>query len=302
MLINKILILIILYLILFAIIFNDNLFNNQLEYFTDNKNYVLPKCIYAYWDNLEGNDLIKSFVKNWKKKINPDWKIIIITKDTLKNYVSEEFIRKYKHLPSFRFSDFLRLELLLNNGGIWMDISTILVDGKFIDKFYSEMKFNKFDVCVYELKNMSFIQDEFYFPYLENWFIMAPKNSRYIKDLYDEFDRAEKMGFLNYKNNILLPTGLYFDNIFKQEEENTYLMQHAIVNYLLYKKKVYHLCVKDAEDGFLKILISNQFDTTKTADHIMNNDLSDHYAIKLTKWDRDNIKNVNNFIKRIESL
>jgi len=303
MLINKILILIILYLILFAIIFNDNLFNNQIEYFTDIKeDYVFPKCIYAYWDNLEGNDLIKSFVKNWKKKINPDWKIIIITKNTLKDYVSEEFIEKYKHLPSFRFADFLRLELLLNNGGVWMDISTIIVDGIFMDNFYNEMVFNKFDVCVYELKNMSFIQDNFYFPYLENWFIMAPKNSPYIKDLYNEFSKAEKMGFLNYKNNVLIPTGINFDNIFKKEEENTYLMQHGIVNYLLYKNNIYHICIKNAADGFLKILVSNQFDTTKTADYIMNNDLSDQYAIKLTKWDRDNINDVNNFIKRIESL
>ena len=297
--INNILIFIILYL-LFIILFKDNIFKKQLDYFTDDKEeYIFPKYIYAYWDNLEGEELINSFIQNWKKKINSDWKIIIITKDTLKNYVSEEFIKKYEYLPSFRFSDFLRLELLLNTGGVWMDISTIIVDGVFLDDFYDEMIYSKFDVCVYELKPLTISQK---YPYLENWFIMAPKNSPYIKDLYDEFSKAEEMGFLNYKQNILMPTGINFDNIFKQQEENTYLMQHAIVMFLFYKKNVYHLSIKNAEEGFLKILASNNFDTTKTGEYIMNNDLSDNYAIKLTKWDRYNINDIYDFIRKIENI
>jgi hypothetical protein len=193
--INNILILIILYL-LFIILLKKNIFKKQLEYFTNDKEeYILPKYIYAYWDNLKGEELINSFIKNWEKKINPEWKIIIITKDTLKNYVSKEFIKKYEHLPSFRFSDFLRLELLLNTGGIWMDISTIIVDSSFLDNFYNEMIYSKFDVCIYELKPLTISEN---YPYLENWFIMAPKNSPYIKDLYDEFSKAEKMDFLNF--------------------------------------------------------------------------------------------------------
>jgi len=298
--INKILIVTI--IIITFMLFNKYLCENQIDYFTNNKEeYVLPKRIYAYWNNLEGSHLINSFIKNWKKKINPEWEIIIITEDTLKNYVSEEFIKKYKHLPTFRFADFLRLELLLNNGGVWMDVSTILIDGAFLDDYYNEMINNKYDACVFELKKMLTKQNNTYHPYLENWFIIAPKNSIYIKDLYNEFSKAEKMGFLNYKQNILLPTGINFSKIF-DHEENTYLMQHAIVVYLLHKNHVYHLSIKNGENDFLKILALHNFDNTKTAEYIMNNDLSNQNAIKLTKGCRENIKDVNKFIKRIESL
>jgi hypothetical protein len=79
-------------------------------------------------------------------------------------------------------------------------------------------------------------------------------------------------------------------------------MQHAIVTYLLYKKNKYNILKKNAADSFLKILILNDFDTTKTAEYIINNDLSDLYAIKITGNERSGIEDVNEFIRRIDNL
>ena len=75
-------------------------------------NYILPKKIYAYWDNLDENKLIQKFVENWRKKIPDSWEIIILDKKSINNYVSSEFIKKYNSLEAFRFADFLRLDLL----------------------------------------------------------------------------------------------------------------------------------------------------------------------------------------------
>jgi len=297
---NKLLLILIIILI---ILFYDNICKIS-EKFTNeyDDEYILPKRIYCYWDDLDGNDLIKSFSRNWNKKLSKEWEIIIISKDTLRDYVDKDFLDKYKKLPAFRFSDFLRLELLINKGGVWMDLSTIILDGTFIDKFHNEMIRGKYEACIYELQHNSNKQKFKYYPYLENWFIMAPKNSRYLRDLYKEFAKAENVGFLHYKKSILLPTGLNFDKIFNKDENNTYLMQHGIINYLLFNERKYHLNVKNASDGFLKILIENKFDNKKTADYIMNNNLNGHYAIKLVKGDRDNIKNVTKFIEKVDSF
>ena len=297
---NKLLLILIIILI---IIFYDCIYKIS-EKFTNeyDDEYILPKRIYCYWDDLDGNDLIKCFSRNWNKKFSKEWQIIIISKDTLKDYVDKDFLDKYKNLPAFRFSDFLRLELLINKGGVWMDLSTIIIDGTFIDKFHNEMIREKYEACIYELKHNSNKQKFKYYPYLENWFIMAPKNSRYLRDLYKEFAKAEHVGFLHYKKSILVPTGLNFDKIFNKDENNTYLMQHGIINYLLFKERKYHLNVKNASDGFLKILIENNFDNKKTADYILNSNLNGHYAIKLVKADRNNIRNVTKFIEKVDSF
>ena len=155
------------------------MFNYNIESFT-NEEYVLPKVIYCFWHESD-NKLMNAFINNWKKKLSNEWKIHFITNDNIDNYVSKEFLEKYSDLEKFRFSDFLRLELLKNNGGVWMDVSTALVNGNFLDQYYEEMIKNKYDICIYEFKARTVVESE---PYLENWFFMAPKDSKFITDLY----------------------------------------------------------------------------------------------------------------------
>jgi len=98
-------------------------------------------------------------------------------------------MQKYGNIESFRFSDFLRLELLQKNGGVWIDISTIIIKGNFLDNYYNEMIDKRYDILVYEFPSRTINKNH---PYLENWFIMAPKNSRFINDLYTEFNKSLK--------------------------------------------------------------------------------------------------------------
>jgi hypothetical protein len=220
------------------------------------------------------------------------------------NYLSyEDLVEKVKaHCNKSNISFSQTIEYYLKDNPNIFCPNLIRMVLTFMDKFHNEMTREKYEACIYELKHNSNKKKFKYYPYLENWFIMAPKNSRYLRDLYKEFAKAEHVGFLHYKKSILVPTGLNFDKIFNKDENNTYLMQHGIINYLLFKERKYHLNVKNASDGFLKILIENNFDNSKTADYILNSNLSGHYAIKLVKADRNNIKNVTKFIDKIDSF
>ncbi|AYV77189.1 MAG: hypothetical protein Barrevirus18_3 [Barrevirus sp.] len=149
------------------------------EYFSEN-DYILPKTIYGYWDNLDNNPVVSAHIDTWRRKLK-GWQIIILNKNNVANYVSKEFMNKYQNLDATRFSDFLRLDLLKNNGGLWMDTSTIIIDGSFINRYYDEMHKNKYDVLVYEYKEKTMNPD---IPYLENWFIMAPKKTVGILQIY----------------------------------------------------------------------------------------------------------------------
>ena len=268
----------------------------------DNDNYILPKKIYAYWDNLDENKLIQKFVENWRKKIPDSWEIIILDKNSVKDYVSREFMKKYNRLESFRFSDFLRLELLKNNGGVWMDISTLILTGDFLDTYRNEMIDKRYDVCFYEFPSRTIDKNN---PYLENWFIMAPKNSRFINDLYAEFNKSFEMGFLEYKKKILIPSGTNLAQTIRYNK-TTYLMQHAIINYLIHTGKKYNINIKNALNSMFKLQDKLKWNYNDIVNFILENDLenNDIYAIKIIKNIRTSIINIgeDKFIERIDRI
>ena len=266
---------------------------------TNYDNYELPKNIYVYW-NQPNNQIINSNIKLWKSKVPHDWKIIFINENTLQNHVSKEFINKYKNLNPTRFSDFLRLELLHNHGGVWIDAGIIIIDGNFLDNFRSEMITHKYDATIYNLIDNNLLDT----PYLENWFIMAPKNSYYIKDLYKEFNKAFEMDFVKYKKEILIPSSVNLTKTIKHGD-NTYLMQHAIVNYLFKIGCKYKLNIKDSYDSMFKLHKLNNWNDQQTINSLLsNNNWSGYYAIKLTSGQRKYIddSNYQQYLDKINSI
>ena len=263
-------------------------------------NYILPKVIYGYWDNLEGNDIIQAHLNTWKRNISKEWEINIITKNNVKDYVDDIFYNKYKNLNPVRFSDFLRVYLLSKNGGVWIDAGTIILNSTFLDKYYIEMIENKYDTTIYEFKSHSLPNQ----PYLENWFIMSCKNSKFITDLYNEFTISYNMDFLKYKINVLLPV-IDLSNTLKTNTKSTYHMQHAIIHYLIYKGNKYKLNIKDAEESMFYIQKINEWNSDKVINYIINNqDFSNIYAIKLVNFNRKAINNTNkkDFIEKLNNI
>lgn len=239
-------------------------------------------------------------MNNWKKKLK-SWKIIMIDKKNIHDYVEQEFIGKYASgtIDSTRFSDFLRIHLLQNNGGCWLDASILISDGEFLNDIYIEMIENKYDACFYEYKEQTVDKTQ---PHIDNWFMMAPKGSKIITDLYKEFDRAFEMGFLEYKQKVLIPSKINLINTLGYEE-NTYLMQHAIFHYLFKIGNKYNILLKDASESMYKIQTLFNWNTEATIKFIIDNNVWDNiYAIKLTKGDRNAITNKRAYIRKLLSL
>ncbi len=294
---------IILIIVLFYFL-NIYLNTRKNEHFNNNnnihENYQLPKTIYGYWDNLDTNPLIQAHIDTWKRNIPNDWNIVILTKNNVKNYVDNDFYNKFHTLNSVRFSDFLRMYLLSKNGGVWMDAGTIIIDGIFLDKYRDEMINAKADVLLYEFKDHSLPNH----PYLENWFIMAPKGSSIITDLYNEFDTAFDMDFLEYKEKVLKPK-IDLSNTIKYGQ-STYHLQHSIFIYLLQQNPdKYNLLLKDPNESMFKAQKINQWKSEKLVDYIINNnDWTGYYAIKLVGFNRSAINDSNRklFINKLNSL
>lgn len=289
---------IIILFILLLIFYLINSLLKNIDHFNNNI-YILPKIIYGYWDDFDNNPIIQSHYENWKKHFGKDWKIIIISKKNINQYVSEHFLKKYENLDATRFSDFLRLELLKNNGGVWLDMGIIITNSNFLNKYYNEMIQYKYDVCLYELKIRTIDPN---YPYLENWFIIAPKNSIFINDLYIEFDKSYQMGFLNYKKNVLMYNNVKLDKTIGYHNR-TYLMQHAIIHYLIKKGNIYNINIKDASESMFAIHEKENWNHSNIISFILyNNDWSSFYAIKLIKQNRNKIINYESYINKINSM
>jgi len=252
-------------------------------------NYTLPKTIYTYWDDLDNNIFIKKNIEDWQKKIK-NWKIVVITNDNLHEYVDDTFIKTYysNKIKIQHFSDFLRIKLLIENGGLWMDPSIIILNSEFINSIYNEMHNNRYDISLFEYPNKSFSKNSL--PYLENWFIMAPKNSNLLVDLQREFNKAHEMSFIMYKKDILIPSNIDLSPTIGYDD-NTYLMQHAIINLLMFINNYYKINIKNANDSMFFLQNKYNWDSHKIKDHLLNEDISNLYAIKFTGGNRDIFNN-----------
>jgi hypothetical protein len=124
---------------------------------------------------------------------------------------------------------------------------------------------------------------------------MAPKNSIFIKDLYTEFSNSYNMGFIKYKKKVLNNSTIEVEKTLKDRNSNyIYLMQHAIIHFLMDKGNKYNINIKDAEESMFKVHKLNEWKNNKIINFIINNnDWFDFYTIKLTKNDREGINYYN---------
>ena len=96
----------------------------------------VPKIIWCYWDSDNLPPLIKTFTDCWKFKLK-SWTVNVITPSTINKHLSKE-IKKPTHLIPAHFADWLRLYLLRDHGGVWIDASTIIENEQALDRYYTE--------------------------------------------------------------------------------------------------------------------------------------------------------------------
>ena len=99
---NKIIVIILL-IIIYILFETLNLCN--IDSFDNVNEYILPKVIYGFWDNLEENIVIQSHIRSWKKYLSSEWEIIILNKD---KYTISEFNKKQliEYLINIRNADY----------------------------------------------------------------------------------------------------------------------------------------------------------------------------------------------------
>lgn len=228
------------------------------------KTQVKNKVIWTYWhdpDNVP--ELIKISVKSWIK-CNHGYKVVILSKKNYKDYVSipDNIVNNKNFNDSHaRFSDLIRLYVLAENGGIWIDASTLLSK-----KLNLNLK--KYEFSGYYLEG--FTDNNKNYPVIESWFLACRKDSNFIKKWRDEFSEMSKFDSVKDYVNSRKELGVDFQKI----DGHEYLAIHISAQKVLQidKYPISKLELKKAEDGPYKYLYTNEWNIEKGVRSIVKND------------------------------
>ncbi len=138
----------------------------------------LPKHIWILW--LQGWDnapvIAQKVRKSWEKH-NPDWKINLITRENLNEYVDIPYLDNIE-MPVNQ-SDVIRLHLLAKHGGVWADATMVCM--RPLDEWIHDM-IKPSSVWMYHGRENCTL--------LASWFIVSKTNSYMMnewKNKCDEF-------------------------------------------------------------------------------------------------------------------
>lgn len=148
---------------------NDTLYNNILNDISNISQNTIPKVIHYCW--FGGNqltDLAKRCINSWKIYC-PDYKIVRWDESNF-DVNSNQFCKEVYTTKKWAFvTDYVRLHVLYNYGGIYMDTDVEVI--KPLNKFLQHEAFSGF-----ETKD-----------YIPTGIIAAKKNNKWIKLLLDDF-------------------------------------------------------------------------------------------------------------------
>ena len=123
----------------------------------------MNKTIWSYWDGpiTEINEIC---LNSWKIHLS-DWNIKILNESNIISYDITYKPNNYNKLTPTIKSDVIRLNLLYNYGGVWVDATVFFTES--LDWIY---KYSKYEILATRWKES----------HPENWFIVAYKPRSYI--------------------------------------------------------------------------------------------------------------------------
>lgn len=121
-------------------------------------------------------DMVKACVESVKRH-HPEKKIHIITEDNFRKYATlpKYIIKKWKKgiISNAHFTDLLRMQLIIEHGGAWID-ATVYLTAPIPSLFYERKRFMYHSGHDYDMKKIC-----------NNWFIIAGRDDRILKSIRD---------------------------------------------------------------------------------------------------------------------
>lgn len=143
--------------------------------------------------------IIKKCLESWKF-YNPDWEIIILHSKNYNRYCN----LKYNNFLSLNhFSDILRLDILKNHGGVWVD-ATCFCNYPLNKWLYNYKK-------LFIFRNLTSLGKM-----VSSWFIYSEKNNYIITKWYEEIMHIYETKIEEFSNKYFIQYDI-FDDLYKKD-------------------------------------------------------------------------------------
>jgi hypothetical protein len=204
----------------------------------------IPRVIWTYWDALPAPALVARCLRLWQR-LAPDHEVRLVDRSTAARWLGTEIdAAAFDALPAYRQADWLRLQLLLRHGGLWMDGSTLLTTRlDWLHRLHAERGGGMAGFYIERYTT------DARWPIVENWFLAAPAGDPFIAAWADELDRALALGEAGYLE-ALRRDGL-LDAVAQgiPEDMRAYLVMHLAASAVLQRAPAAHrLVLQRAED------------------------------------------------------
>lgn len=149
---------------------------------------MIPKIIYVFWEG-NMNVFIRACFNNIKR-MSPGFEVKLLTSESI-----EHKPKNFDNLKVQHKSDWARIEAIERTGGIWIDISSIVL--------------KPFDSWIdFESDTFHGFETTWGNDVIENWAFAAPKGCPLINAWKNEFKKAFDLGFKTYNRENDKPDSL----------------------------------------------------------------------------------------------
>lgn len=144
---------------------------------------ALPKIIWTYWHSEELPLLVKQCIAGWRR-LNPEYQVHVITAANMAHYV-ESIPEQLAHLNIAKQTDWLRLTLLKQYGGVWLDASIILTQ-PLAHWLEPKLRADNVEFTGFYLDKYNATTS---YPVIDSWFLAAKPGSAFIVDWLQVFEQ-----------------------------------------------------------------------------------------------------------------
>lgn len=239
----------------------------------------IPKVIWLYWDEEKISSITVQLCVNLIKNLHLDYKVHFINKANLFDYLPD-FPKELLKKPSNFVSDMVRLMLLEQHGGIYLDATVLL--SKRLDWALGLQQTDHSEVVIYYADENT---REEKFPMIETWFIAALPKSAFIKAWREEYQNCilSANSDTYYENNDVLPLADF-------PLDATYYASYMAGQIVMRKNQQYRLSLLRAEDDAFSygLGFKKKWDEVAMADVLLFNKKVNLLPnlIKLIRFDR----------------